>query len=213
MIAPNGQIKNQINQGSFKNQTVWDSDLFKHIETDPLLKIAIVDPLAKSSNPVQNDVNRALDSGNMRGNNIPKSPELKKDFGNPSDRMQGTMPSAKGVGPSNNNNLSPFLQPDGSEEQEQEIGLQQEKMKLRQAAGPGFLINLKRSKEGAFELIILPPEGYKIPKPDEFAAVLMKAVQGTAEDLGDPDPRTGAMKIVYKSQQVGPQKVMKSNKR
>lgn len=216
MISPNGKIKSQVSQNSFKNQTVWDGDLFKNVDPKVLEKVAIIDPLGKSSpttpNKNNDQLNRTLDSGNMRGNNVPNNPELKKDFGHP-PIGDAPLNNAKGIGPSNNSGLSPFLSPDGSEQQEQEIGLQQEKIKLRQAAGTGFAINLKRSKEGAFEVIVIPPRGFTIPNPDEFATALMKAVNGTADEIGDPDPNTGAMKIVYKSQFTGPQKVMKGGKK
>ena len=214
MIAPNGNIKRQIKQSDFVNQSIWDGDLFGSVDPETLKKMAIINPIEDKTQP-NNELAGAMNSGQMRGNNVPNNPELKKDVGNMSGRMDGAMPSARGIGQSNNEMLSPFLSPDGTNEDDSElIGLQQEKIKLRQAAGKGFAINLRRSKEGAFEVIVIPPKGYTIPQPDEFASALMKAVQGVADEIGDPDPNTGAMKIVYKSRLGGgPQKIMKGNKK
>lgn len=202
IISPSGKQKNQINQGVCKNTF----GLFDNIPVEILNKFALSpqEPINKKDQSLPG-LNDAMNSGNMRGNQVP----------NKSVEPNNPMPSGKSVAPAGNpadagqQNLSPFLAPNGTTNQQEQKQLLDEKMALRNAAGQGFSIDLERAKEGNFKLTLLPPQGYKIPNPDHFVQALMQAVEGEAEAIGDPDPRTGAMAIMYKSKNIGPTKVVK----
>lgn len=213
IIASNGKIRKQINQGALKHEGSYGIDWLSNLDPAILEKIALITPtnvVDQPKNDQNQDLQSAMDSGNMRGNNLPDEP----DNGMNGEMGEG-MPSAQSVQPNNpqQQGMSPFLSPSNTDENAgaDEIGLQQEKIKLRQAAGQGFALNLKRTQDGSFELVIQPPQGYTIQQPDQFTESLMKSVGGEAEEIGDPDPRSGVMKIVYKSQ-LAAQKVMKSKK-
>lgn len=223
-IAPNGRKKEQINQGAWLNSSCSD-DLFSKISSDILSKIALSPPSSPpggTKTPDKSPVGDVMSQGNMRGNKVPPSrgqsgmeaPPLDGRSIQPNGipKKPGIPQEQQGVSsePTGNEQMSPFLSPTGEESANgQDKQLLDEKMRLRQSAGGGFAINLKRGKEGTFDLTLIPPQGYKIPEPDKFVQTLLQSVDGEAEEIGDPDPRTGAMRIVYKSRNIGPTKIMK----
>lgn len=223
LITPSGKVKDQKNQGAYKNVGFLDN-LFSNLSNEQLKKIALSPPSPppgagnnpKPNVPDQGQLNSAMDSGNMRGNNLPKNPEMAQP--------QNPMQSGKSIPPNGNakNNpagqsgqqgaISPFLSPVNNPDQTQDKQLLDEKMRLRRAAGGGFAINLNRGTDGTFDLTLTPPPGYSVGDPDQFVQSLLHSVDGEAEEIGDPDQKTGTMRIRYKSRNIGPSKVQKSGK-
>lgn len=229
-IAPSGRKKEQMNQGACRHDACSE-DLFSKISSDILAKLALSPPSSPPGGPgakapEKSPIGDAMNQGNMRGNKVPPArgqggmddlpPDgrsvqpsgIPKQPGMPQE-PQGAPSGQPGAG---GEQMSPFLSPTGEDAAGQDKQLLDEKMRLRQAAGHGFAINLKRGKEGTFDLTLIPPQGYKIPEPDQFVQTLLQSVDGEAEEIGDPDPRTGAMRIVYKSRNIGPTKIMKGGK-
>ena len=201
MIFPAGKIREQVKQAASPY------DVIKGIEWMPTMKTALINPLEETQEPQapaypqQNQVNQTMQQSRrpgMQTNVLDMSPEQQKN--NPWGEQQQEETGG----------LSPFLVPDGSEE-EDELGgnrqILQELQKVRSVA-KGFTVNLKRTKMGSFELTLTPPPGYKIHQTDKFVSQLMKQLKGEAEEYADPDPNTQTMKIVYKSALV-PTKIMK----
>lgn len=213
MIVPSGKRRQQIAQGQRPYESILDDldfDKIAQVQPKPF-KL----PQEEQSPGQLGDVATALQDGN--------DPGMSGRFNEPGNRAPGDrspqpgMGADRGMGGLDEMNEpgvgNRWLTPDGSEDedqQSQDILLLEEKRRLRNAAGQGFAINMKRSKDGMFELILIPPRGYSIPSPDDFAAELMKAVQGVPEDIGDPDPNTGAMKVVYRSQMLGQPRIEKA---
>ncbi len=216
MIVPSGKIRRQINQGEMKNSFLLDNEEIKNPYTDLFpneKKIAFTPgrqmtqdppgqkPLDRDLQSVMNDSQDPGISGKIPGEN----------------RMEGIgggngppMPSADAVQPQGQNR---WLVPDGSEEDEQanqDIAVLEEKRKLREVAGPGVALNMKRTTDGMFELTLMPPRGQTFNSPDDFAATLMQAVGGVTEEITDPDPMSGAMKVVYRSKLMGPPRIEKA---
>lgn len=218
MIVPSGKRRQQIAQGDRPYESILDS--LDDIVTAQVKPKPFKFPTYDGSKPGNDELATALQSGN--------NPGMSGLFNEPGGRAPGDRAPKPDIDSEQDMNVSGpntspgmeagnrWLAPDGSEDEEQasqDILLLEEKRKLRQAAGQGFAINMKRSKDGMFELLLIPPRGYSIPQPDDFAATLMQTVRGVPEDIGDPDPNTGAMKIVYRSQSLGQPKIEKAKGR
>lgn len=210
-IAPSGKVREQMSQKNAYTKTSFIDDVFSFLPGESLEKLALSPPQKDTSAPAtppagsKPGINEVMQQGNMRGNNIPTDtvPDVKP-----------VLPNAKSVQPNgnpqnSNSPVSPFLSPDGEQNQQSDTSLLQEKQRIRQVLQGDFIIGLKRGKEGSFILTLVPPQGYKIPNSDQLVQAVMDAVQGEADDIGDPDPRSGAMNISYKSRNIGPQKVEK----
>lgn len=212
-ISPNGKSRNQVSQTYRTNESAFD--IFANLSPEILSKLALATTPTPGGNEIKKTVPNPVDDVMMSGNMSLNETE-------PKFNSDPSMPSAKSVQPAGQTNsdqnnsaaspMSQFLTPTGEGQQSQDVALLEEKMRLRQAAGNGFSINLSRGSDNAFHLVLRPPMGFKIPEPDQFAKVLLQAVNGVAEEIGDPDPKTGSMEIIYKSQNLGPSKVMKNKK-
>lgn len=192
MIIPAGKRKLQISQGGDKNQVISDA-LEKWAEENLNKKAITTDRMyGDTLNESYDDLSSVF---------RPQTNDVPQDWTPP--------PSARSVQPSGGQ--SQFLTPENKEEENFETKtLMEEKAKIRSIA-QGFSIDLKRTKDGAFELILMPPEGFRIPNPDELVMRIMESVGGEVEESSDPDPRGGGMRVVYRSQ-LGPQQMVKKRR-
>lgn len=200
-ISPIGKIKNQINQGPLKNQSIFDNSMDK-------IAITGLSDLEQSARPDMDGLQDAMNSGGL-------------DYEGQANQLDqtgmGEMPPGSSIAPNGpdvnrNRGISPFLQGDGElneEESQMNQALLMERQKIQQAlGGSGFQIDLSNNGKGAIKLVLTPQQGFQLT-PEHWEQLLKRLSQTgiNPTSITDPDA-SGRTTVVYNNNQ-GPQKVTK----